>query len=240
MTTPRPPDPSEPPDARDTGLAARLAVEPLDAETRARLVRTALAGSEHQRRGAPWRALAVAAALLVVLTVGLAVLVPRGGDEDAALRATDSSESEADRSESRAESAPTSGGSEPTFAPTPAAGGERPLEQLDDSYSMGLRDLASIGDLGDVSTPARLRRAVSPHVPTTEPGDRTTGGRPSAPGAACAVTAASAVGTPVAVGTGRIDGGRATVVVVTTPTGATTALALRDPDCAGAVSVVVR
>ena len=86
--------PATPTDVRDEVLAARLAVEPLDDVTRARLVRNAMEAAaeatttnEPARRSARTRWLAVAAALVVVLAVGLAVVLREdSGSEPTAAR----------------------------------------------------------------------------------------------------------------------------------------------------------
>src|SRR5262245_38435161 len=135
-------------DPRDERMAQRLRVEPLDEVTRARLVRTAMAAAETPpAASAKWasrgRVLGIAAVLVVLLAVGLGVLV-RNDDS----------------------------GSGPTAADAPKAannGFERSAgdstETLDESdlgaFSITTeRDIRALGDLGDLGSAARIRRAV--------------------------------------------------------------------------------
>lgn len=66
-------------DARDERLAAWLEPEPLDDVTRRRLVSTAMRQSRDSR-SARW--IATAAAIVVVLVVGLALITARGGGDE--------------------------------------------------------------------------------------------------------------------------------------------------------------
>src|SRR3954451_15341355 len=81
--------PRDPTDARDERIAARLEAEPLDDLTRARLVRTAMAASEpgaaatarkRATSGSRLRWLGVAAAIVLVLAVGVAVFARTNSD----------------------------------------------------------------------------------------------------------------------------------------------------------------
>jgi hypothetical protein len=84
----------ERPDGRDPEVASRLAVEPLDDVTRRRLVSTALretagdaTAATPTARSHAWRWIAVAAAVVVVLVGGLAILIASGGHDEQATRA---------------------------------------------------------------------------------------------------------------------------------------------------------
>jgi hypothetical protein len=68
------------PDHRDDGIAAALAVPPLDDVTRRRLVSTALRGAARPQRR-PWRAVAAAAALALVALAVIVVIVVRSSND---------------------------------------------------------------------------------------------------------------------------------------------------------------
>ena len=228
MTEPPAPDPRRPEgsaDARDPQIAEWLAVEPLDEVTRARLVRDALADAgtgdpARPDRGGTGRrarwavAASVAAALLVVLAIGLALLVPRG--RDTTPTAADAPAQESD-GRARGPAEDTTGLAAPDTAPSP-----------DGAATLAL---PSIGDLGDVSTAVLLERAVQPRLLTPSGA--------AIPLTGCAVSAARALGTPIGTGTGTIDGEPAVVIVVDQPTGATAVLAVPGPSCDRVVSVVL-
>ena len=218
MTTPPAP---EPPDARDPRTAAWLAVEPLDEVTRARLVRAALAAADRPAEEpggdgsgrAPHRTarfLALAAALLVVLVVGLAVVVRRTSN-DPTPTAADAP---------RAKAAPEA-------AQAPSAGGSGGTAEADATPTA----LPALGELGDVSTEAALSAAVAPRAAVAT---RTFGIVP-----ACAVEAGRSLGTPVAAGTGTIDGKPATVVFVQRPDGLSGAIAVVNRTCEAVSSVLL-
>ena len=226
MTTP------DTPDDRDRQVAAWLDVEPLDADTRARLVRAAVdaavsdsAGTADPTSARPLgRLLAVAAALVVLLAVGIAVLVPRSSD-DTTLEATDAPTAESAPTDTKV--APSTDLERaPSAAAVPDAAGSDVLRQI-------VLALPSIGDLGNVSTPERLERAVTPRIPPAT-------GAPTVSVPGCAADAGQAFGTPVATGTGRIDGSPAIVVVAEQAAGTTAVVAVRGADCGRAVSVVIR
>jgi len=239
MSTPlRPPDADDGLDPRFDGL---VEVAPLDEVTRARLVRTALAGADEQApdgeggqgperppaRKPLARILAVAAALLVVLVVGLAVLVPRGSD-DSRPTALDVPSDSAKRAGPTAPLTPDASAA-PTAEAAPSAGSESAVL---DAPSASLA-LPSLGDLGDVSNATRLARAASARL--TRPFDATT-----VTVSGCAASAGNAFGTPVAAGTGTIDGRRAVVVVVAAqPAGSRAVVAVRGRSCGRAVSAVL-
>lgn len=229
MTTPPPPTPPPGPDHRDPQVAAWLAVEPLDTATRSRLVAAALAGAEADtdattagvvtplaaaRRRTPYATLvSVAAAILAVLVVAGALLLP--GDDD---------------SSPTAKSAPAS-----TPAPEAsreAGGAALAPESAADATAVAPVVLPSIGELGDVSTEAKLARAAGAalSVPSGSATTTLTG---------CAASAGGAFGTPVAIGTGRIDGRKATVVVSEQAAGTTAVVAVRGRACGRAVSVTL-
>ena len=230
MTTPPPP---EPPDARDPRTAARLAVEPLDEVTRARLVRSALAAADvpneagagdpdrsdesdgtagSQPNRSPRRTarfLAVAAALAVVLVIGLAVLVPRSSH--------DTTPTAADAPAAKAAPEVTPGAAQ---SPSSDSSGTSPAARP-------LTALGPLGDLGDVSTPARLRAAVSAALATPVPGPTV----PPGTRLLCALAAAIGDGTPAYVATGSVAGAPATVIVLDRPDGGRNAVAVVDRTC---------
>ncbi len=73
------------PDARDSDVAAWLAVDPLDDVTRRRLVTTALREGDAAPVASPsraWRWIAAAAAVVVLLAGGLALLTANGGNDE--------------------------------------------------------------------------------------------------------------------------------------------------------------
>jgi hypothetical protein len=222
MTTPDPPNAPGTPDAPDPRIAGWLAVEPLDATTRARLVDTAVSGATTATPSAPRRsrtpALAVAAVLVVLLAVGLAVIAARGSDEPTT-RATARPSAESLDAGATDRAAPAS--------PSPAPGNE--------AFS-STAALASVGELGDVSTPARLARAASASADAPATASRNAA---TTTVAGCALATAEALGSPVAAGRGRVDGGPATVVVVTDRAGTTFAVAVQDPDCGRTVTAVL-
>lgn len=220
MTTP--PSPPGPDDTRDPRVAAWLAVDPLDDVTRARLVRDALAGSAdaptarpHPHRRRTMAVVGVAAAVVAALVVVGAVLVPRGDD-------TTPSAVDAPASKARPEASRPAGDSSAAGATAEAP----PAETLRPG------PLPALGDLGDVSSEAKLERAArgSLSVPL---------GSPSTPLTGCAAAAGRAFGTPIAVGTGRIDGRRATVVAAHQAAGSTAVVAVAGRTCGRAVSVVL-
>jgi hypothetical protein len=153
------------------------------------------------------------------------VLVPRGSD-DSRPTALDAP------SESAKRAAP------PTIA-TPGAVAAPNLEEspaaasgsLDATVPTSLA-VPSLGDLGDVSTESRLARAAS--VRLARPYDSTT---TTIEG--CTVAAGRSLGTPVAAGTGTLDGRPAVVVVAEQPTGTTAVIAVRGRSCGRAVSAVL-
>jgi hypothetical protein len=206
MTTPNPPE-----DPRDPRTAEWLEVEPLDELTRARLVRTALTRSadtahpvSRRSRRTLTAALAVAAALLVVVVGGVALLRPGSGEDSSPTAA-------------RAPSAPSAKGATPS---APSRAGDSSAMAEADAVPAPLR---SLGPLGDVSSPARLRAAASrslaaPATATVVPSE-------------CAVAAGRALGTPIAAGTASVDGQAATVVVARRPDGRRVAIAVVDGSC---------
>src|SRR5262245_27879283 len=147
-------------DARDERLAARLQTEPLDDVTRARLVRNALTASEPEaaatsgarRRSSMsvrWQA---AAAAVVALAVSGVAVVARDDSDSAptAARAPKTTE----QPSSALEVTPKAF---PRF--TPASG---------QAFSATIGG-TTLGDLGDVSSAAALRRAVTAALPAQAP-----------------------------------------------------------------------
>ena len=244
-TSPPPAPPPGPDDDRDAQVAAWLAVEPLDATTRSRLVAAALAGADADatgdvggapdgladavvsplpatpRRRAPYATLvSVAAAVLAGLVLAGALLLPADDDPSPAAKgASVTSPAEASRE----------AGDATALAPGPAA--DATAEAPVNGSFPGVT-LPSIGDLGDVSTQAKLARAARAalSVPSGSATTTLTG---------CAASAGDAFGTPVAIGTGRIDGRKATVVVSEQAAGTTAVVAVRGRACGRAVSVTL-
>lgn len=229
MTAPPSPPPGPSADARDLQVAAWLAVDPLDEVTRARLVRTALAGVTDapgatatptgSAPGAPRHrarrvaALAAAAAVAVGLVVGVGVVARDGADDTPTAADAPSPKAAPDRSR-------RAGDVETGLAAPEAADAAPPVV------------VASIGDLGDVSSQRALERAARAVLSAPF-------GSPTARLDGCALTAGRSFGTPVAAGRGRIDGVRATVVVAEQPAGSTAVVAVAGRDCDRAVSVIL-
>lgn len=187
------PDPEEG-DDRDERLAALLAVAPLEDHTRARLVRRALDAAPARRRR-PALLLSAAAALLVIVVTGAAILTSGGGGQTS-------------RAARRA--APT----------TPVAGSQAGIPAPGSAAQVAPRDL---GAVGDVTNPARLRRAVAGPTSTTGrslDSIRTACGPVGPGGAVRGVTRIDTVGTavdagqPTAILVGRDAAGRRVAVVV--------------------------
>jgi hypothetical protein len=217
---------AEPGDLRDERVAERLRVEPLDEVTRARLVRTAMAGAPAASTwSARTRGLGIAAALVVVLAVGFAVLARNGSDSGTTSTAA--------------------------RAPKAADSLERSRTATADELGEGLQfsivaGVAPLGDLGDVGSNGALRRAVlatDAFAKLGEPGE-TAAAVPSAASAApqsdaalrvittaCDTGAIDRLGKLVAVGTGTADGAPVTVYVVERPNGAHVGVVI-GPDCA--------
>jgi negative regulator of sigma E activity len=206
-------DPRDPTDARDINVAARLETEPLDDVTRARLVRAAMAASAPEdavpagvgpsRWPARVRRLAVAAAVVAVAAVGLSVILR--DDPDSAPTAS--------RAESRADSKATDELRERLASPSVTNGGA----SADAAGAQSLRVGSGLGDLGNVGTAARLRRAIAAVAPEADTSAAATASAPSPESAqlsACATTAAARLGRVVAAGTGTVDGDPVSVFVV--------------------------
>ena len=210
--------PRDPTDERDERIAALLQTEPLDDLTRTRLVRNAMTASAPEapssgaapsraRSGRRW--LAVAAAVVVVLAVGLAVFVRTDSD----------SEPSAARS---------------SRTPSP--------EQLDTTAAGDLEHqafsgrAASLGDLGDVSTRALLRRAATTATATAtdrapKASDEAAGAITALPQTVTTECVPALRGDVVAVGTGTDRGTPVTVYVVRHQDGSLAAVTV-DSDCA--------
>jgi len=218
--SPLPREPSD--DVRDERLAARLQTEPLDDVTRARLVRKAMTASEpevgRERRTTTrvrWT-VAVAAALIVILVAGVAVL------------ARDDS------------------GSGPTAARAPKADSVLPdtvettpavqLSPGDQALSFSIvSGVPTLGDLGDVSRAALLRRAVRAAEAAAPASADTSANRAGSaaealPQSNTSACAPSLPGNVVAVGTGTAHGKPVTVYVVERTDGSRAALVVR-ADC---------
>jgi hypothetical protein len=184
--------PRDPTDERDERIATLLETEPLDEVTRARLVRNAMAAAPRAHSKTRW--LAVAAALVLVLAVGLAVVV----------RDDSSSKPTAARS-----------------APAPedkAAGSPMALAPERGSSAFAITP-SDLGDLGNVSSAAMLRRAVNAAeaaAPASAPASADVAARSagSAPQAVTTSCTAALPGAVAAVGTGTSHGKPVTVYVV--------------------------
>jgi len=182
---------------RDDELARLLAVEPLDELTRRRLVRTALeatpadataaddadapAADEPARRPAPWRVLAAAAVVLVVLVVGTVVLAGAGDDHG-----TEVANRPDQRAQPQAES--SAGPAAPSAAATADSAGAA------SGTSAGAvvvpASLGDVGDLRDAAARAHLLAAVDALPASTD-------AKAGAPAAATAATATPATQEPL-------------------------------------------
>jgi hypothetical protein len=196
-------------DERNDRLAERLRVEPLDEVTRARLVRTAMAAAPaaSSKWSARTRVLGVAAALVVLLAVGLAVVLR--DDSTSGPTAADAPKT-ADAAQDRSRS-----------------GAADELQQQE--FSARSRT-GALGDLGEVGSRAALRRAIgTAPAPTVEAPAAATASTPN-PDLDVSRTltvckgALDRLGEVVAVGTGTADGEPVTVYVVEQPTGSRVAV----------------
>jgi hypothetical protein len=193
----------------DGRRASRLEVEPLDDVTRRRLVATALRASEARpsRPSRAWRWLAAAAVVLVVAGVGFAVLRSGSGSDD--------------QTASRSEAV--------SLAPEATA---------------AARQVGDYGDLDDAANLAALRAALddeSAGASTAAPraaGDSAQAAGASPAAGSTATTAPASLcglvdhgGTIVALGTGTIDGRRATVALVEGADGTRTFEAVLESPC---------
>ena len=203
--------PVDPTDARDERIAARLQTEPLDEVTRTRLVRAALAASQsveltsaRRRPRSPARWLAVAAAIVVVLAIGFAVVASNGDD------------------------------SGPTAARSPGRTTGLTVADGSDGALFSITDDASLGDLGEVGNKAELRRAIAAVQPAPASRESKSEGAPQAATALPSTESTGCVSATlrnvVAVGTGTARGHAVTVYVVENKDGARTAVVL-GADC---------
>jgi len=207
--------PRDPSDRRDDRIAALLETEPLDEVTRARLVQNAMAAAaeptttaQSSRWAVRTRWLSVAAALVVVLAVGLAVILRNdSGSQPTAARAPQANQSDAAEAKGAAE----------------ASG-------LDRTFSTG-SGIQPLGDLGDVGSNATLRRAVTAArvaAPASASTDlRAQAATPSADAAPCVIKPR---GTIVAAGSGTARGAAVAVYVVERPDGSRVAVTV-GPGC---------
>ena len=207
----------DPLDRRDERLAERLRVEPLDDVTRARLVRTAMAATPSaapSKRPVRSRVLGIAAALVLVLAVGLAVFARNGSDSSTT----------------------------PTAARAPKAADELSqglsFSTWDDAVTLG-----DLGDVGSNGALRRAVLAADAFDTLGEPGEAVTAA-PSAAAAApqsdaalrvittaCDTSAIDRLGEVVALGAGTVDGAPVTVYVVDRRNGSRVAVVL-GPNCA--------
>jgi hypothetical protein len=201
-------------DARDERLAAWLEPEPLDDVTRRRLVSTAMRDTRSSR-AVRW--IATAAAIVVVLVGGLALITARGGNDEheAATPALTPANDRAGLNTTTT----------PPFADTaaPEAAGSAAVAPV---------DVGGFGDLDRAANLARLRTALEGSGSALASGKAAS---QSTSGAAAALAALPCrdrlpAGTTIAIGTGTLDG-RAAVVVLTDPGGGTRSIdaVLADP-----------
>ena len=184
-------------DARDERLAAWLEPEPLDDVTRRRLVSTAMRDTRSSR-AVRW--IATAAAIVVVLVGGLALITARGGNDEREA-ATPALTPANDRA--------TAGTTTSPFADTaaPEAAGSAAVAPV---------DVGGFGDLDRAANLARLRTALEGSGSAFASGKAAS---QSTSGGAAALAALPCrdrlpPGTALAIGTGTLDG-RAAVVVLT-------------------------
>ncbi len=147
-------------DPRDERLGAWLEVAPLDEVTRRRLVSTAVAAATADRRtpshAARW--IAAAAAIVVSLVVGLALLTAHGGHDEQ--RASTPTDTPAPSEQSGAAPAPAAGAAD---SAQPEATAAPPVE---------------VGDFGDLSVAANLTRLRAALESASAPGASASGARP--------------------------------------------------------------
>jgi hypothetical protein len=194
------------PDERDDELASLLEVPALDEDTRRRLVSRAV-DEAGPARVPPLRSrvlVPVAAALVALLLVGIGVFVFVGRDDGGTERA----------GRAPTPKSATPGGS--STRPDASSGGE----------ADGVRDL---GDLGDVSDTATLRREVGERL-----GRPPASARAAAP--SCLARAETGSPPPTAYGTGT-HGGRPVLVLVLPASGDHSTVVLLATQTCRAVSV---
>jgi hypothetical protein len=189
------------PDARDERLAAWLEPEPLDDVTRRRLVSKAMRVTRSSR-SVRW--IATAAAIVVVLVGGLALLTARGGNDE----------------HEAATPALTPANPRTTAGATTQQGADTAAPEASASASAAPApvDVGDFGDLDRAANLTRLRTALEGSGSAFASGKAASG---TADGAATALAALPCrdrlpAGTALAIGTGTLDG-RAAVVVLTDP-----------------------
>ena len=189
-------------DPRDERLGAWLEIAPLDEVTRRRLVSTAVAAAAADRR-APLHAarwIAAAAAIVVSLVVGLALLTAHGGHDEP--RASTLTHTPAPSGQSGAAPAPAAGAADSV---RPEATAAPPVE---------------VGDFGDLSVADNLTRLRAALESASAPGTSASGtARASSELEASPCRRQLPNGTVTAVATGTLDGRHAVVVLTTLPDG---------------------
>ena len=187
-------------DARDERLAQWLEPEPLDEITRRRLVSTAMresGGARDSRDSRAVRWIASAAAIVVVLVVGLALITAQGGsdDHDAAtpVRTPASSETGVN--------APSGGAAADSLSP-----------QAQSRADLTPVDVGDFGDLDRTANRDRLQAALEGDLTAFAAGKAATENLADLDALPCRDQLPA--GTVVAIGTGTLDG-RAAVVVRT-------------------------
>jgi hypothetical protein len=207
--------PFDDPDAPDERLAAALAVPPLDDVTRRRLVREAL-DRPVPRPSRMLAAASIAAALAIGGLIG-AVLVtgPPQADTTTAQRAPTAS----------AESDQGAGAAPESF------------ETLEGDARFAAAPVSSLGELGDITSPADLRAAIDLAF------ERSAGpiAADQIVGYPCAAHPAESFGLAAtnALGIGTYDGVAATVMIGTSPAGDALAVVVHTGTCAVLASVTL-
>jgi hypothetical protein len=207
------------PDARDERLAAWLEPEPLDDVTRRRLVSTAMQETKPSNAG---RWIATAAAIVVLLVGGLALLTAQGGHDEhqaatpAVTPSNDRAAAGATPSSAADSAVPeASGNSSGRAAAAPAP-----------------TDVGNFGDLDRAANLAHLRSALEGNGSAFASGKAASGSDTGALTALAALPCRDRLprGTVLAVGAGTL-GGRAAVVVLTDLGGGTRSIdaVLADP-----------
>jgi hypothetical protein len=189
------------PDRRDDRLAELLEVPPLDEVTRRRLVASALDGARPVAAPATGtrsrRVLAVAAAAVAVVAVAAGVINAIDDNGGSGSRTVAGRTQEDERAHTGA------GESEDRSATEQAPSAVPPAREA-------LAEPRNLGDLGDVTDPAHLRRAVTGGLSGGLAGDplALSLDRPCLAGRAATDTP------PIAVATGRFEGDAVLILVV--------------------------
>jgi hypothetical protein len=211
-------------DARDERLGRMLDVEPLDALSRRRLVRTAMEASESEGKEPrrTWRLVAAASLVSVVVAGGVTYLATRDSNTT---QPTALADRNAEREGGTTSVVPTGG--------APAAGTPSGASDTQSSAKQAIEaagSLADLGNFGDLSTDSELNRVRSALEALPAAGATSAQSTPAAAGDARAATLLSELraqscagelpeGTVVAVGRARFDTRDAIVVKTMQPDG---------------------